>query len=185
MSRERTAVVRPLVGWFRKQPSGWSVHTPAYETSATGWDIEARNHNYYLLIEAKYAKGPAASWFSGLVTAPLLRRVHRLMKRKDFSRRARVCWAMGVERRKLTNLYQKLLDYFSQNLSFWRMYGKQVRMKCVFVVVDGEVQKPISFDRLLKIGKVYRKAAKGLKLPGRRRVASSLVSRSGEEDGEH
>jgi len=57
MTKEERFVVRPLVRWFGNQQAHWEIKQPRYDTSATGWDIEARRKNCDLLIEAKYITG--------------------------------------------------------------------------------------------------------------------------------
>ena len=76
MTKEEKFVVSPLKKYFRSRKRSrayWKIkHKPAYETSATGWDLQVERKNTVLLIEAKYIRGPSAAAIAGLTIAPLV-----------------------------------------------------------------------------------------------------------------
>ena len=95
MNKEYELVVKPLIKWFKSQKANWQLEYPKYHTAATGWDLQARRKNQDLLIEAKYIPGRFASYFSGLVCAPISNKKQSFMKRKTHGWNEGVCWAIG------------------------------------------------------------------------------------------
>jgi hypothetical protein len=171
--REQRLVVKPLLQWLKRQKARWKLVKPKYGTSATGWDIEARRKNQDLLIEAKFITGPFLASFASLAAAPLARRPQRFVASKYRSWSYNVCWAIGASYRE-ANLYQILLDYLSRNLTFWKHYQKDLRLKYVFFVRNGRVAR-VRFVSILKIAVWYKKAAEQAGLHERRQIANKLM----------
>ena len=173
MNKEHEFVIKPLLKYFKNNKNNWKVHTPDYPTSATGWDIEARCKKFDLLIEAKFMGGPFISKLNGLVTAPLVKRKCQLPKS---TKPSFVCWALGAKNMK-RNPYQLLLDYFVRNPKFWVHYQKDLNIKYVFIVNNGEVTR-IDFTKFLEVISKYKKLSENVKLVGRREIANNLIGKS-------
>ena len=171
-AKEEQLVVKPLLRWLNRQKARWKVVRPKYGTSATGWDIEAHRKNQDLLIEAKFIAGPFLASFASLAAAPLARRPQHSVVTKYRSWSYGVCWAIGASYRD-ANLYQIFLDYLSRNLTFWRHYQKDLRLKYVFFVRNGRVSR-VRFVSILKIANRYKKAAEEAGLRERRQIATML-----------
>lgn len=180
INKEEQFVVDPLMRWFESQQAPWEVQKPTYNTSATGWDIEARRKNCDLLIEAKYITGPFLASFAGLVTAPLANRPQHFVKSKYRGWSYGVCWAIGAGK-PLKGVYQILFDYLARNPILWKHYAQDLRMKYVFFVKNGKVTR-IPFTTLLRLAERYaeevanRSLREGQKLE-RRLIAERLMSR--------
>ncbi len=177
MGKERELVVRPLKGWIRKRPGSWELWSPKHETSERGWDIEARSSSEYWVIEAKYTDGPSVGWFGGLIMAPLVKRDLHLSKAKEGRLQPSVCWAIGMSQDRMSAVFQKILDYLCARPDFWEMYGKWLRVKRVFFVVEGTRVLCISYKGLLRAAARYDNANNGVEvdLKIRRVVAEASV----------
>ncbi len=176
--KEERLVVKPLLRWLRRQKgrhqeARWKLARPKYGTSATGWDIEAHRKNQDLLIEAKFIAGPFLASFASLAAAPLARRPQRFVATKYRSWSYNVCWAIGASYRD-ANLYQIFLDYLSRNLTFWKHYQKDLRLKYVFFVRNGRVAR-VRFAAILNIANRYKNAAEQGGLHERRQIATKLM----------
>ena len=186
MTKEEEFVVNPLEKYFSdKKRSGakWHIlHRPSFGTAATGWDLQVERHNQVLLIEAKYIRGPFAASLAGLVTSPLSSRPENRQKLyRTWS--AVCCWAIGsgyptVEKYRLRNVHQILLDYFSRNIEFWRCYSRTLKVKYIFFVDNERVAK-LRFETLIDVACEYKlEVGKAVRATpdAKRKIASNLLN---------
>ena len=174
-TNEAKYVVKPLLKWLKNQKAQWKkLYKPRYGKSATGWDIEAQRKNQDLLIEAKYVDGPFLNSFSGLIAAPLAKRPQHFLKKKYRSWCYGVCWAIGCKG-ELLNLYQRMFDYFVRNVTFWRHYGKDLKMKYIFFIEDPKIIQ-ISFSKFIELAEHYKKRVSlQTKLSEKRKIAEQIM----------
>jgi hypothetical protein len=165
MTKEEKFVVNPLQEYFldpkRSGAKWWIKDRPRYGTAATGWDLQVERHNQVLLIEAKYIRGAFAASMAGLIISPLsLRR--EVMKRKGLKKSwsGVVCWAIGtgykkIDKYRMRDMYQILLDYIARNPEFWKFYSQLLKVKYIFFIENEKVGK-ISFAKMIKLAEKYK-----------------------------
>ena len=169
MTKEEKFVVSPLERYFRsRKRSGakWQVkHKPAYESSATGWDLQVEHVNRVLLIEAKYIRGPSAAAIAGLTVAPLVYRPEKIKNKNLYrSRYFRICWAIGCgytggkrdKKYQMSGIYQILFDCLILNLLFWKHYSKLLRVEEIYFVKSKDEVAKISFNRIIRLANTYK-----------------------------
>ena len=169
MNKEKKFVVDPLKKYFLdrgRSGARWKVkHTPAHDTSETGWDLQVEHKNKVLLIEAKYIIGPAASAIAGLTISPLVYRLEKMKNKSLYrSRYYHVCWAIGCgytkgerdQKYEMSGVYQILFDCFILNLNFWKRYKKLVKMKYIYFVNKKKGVGKIDFDKFIDLATGYK-----------------------------
>lgn len=175
MNPETKFVVNPLEIYFlnpERSGAKWNTkHKPKFESSATGWDLQMERKNQVLLIEAKYIRGPFASAFAGLVTAPLSNRLEKMRSKKKKSWSSVICWAVGCSYK--NGIYQILLDYLTRNPEFWRCYSKILKVKYIYFVNSQKEVAKISFDKIIDFAVRY-KSSSGKSLNEKRLMAENL-----------
>ena len=148
-----------------------------------GLSDEERRESYkkFLLIEAKYIRGPFASALAGLVIAPLTNKTEKMKSRKKRSWSSVICWAIGCGyiggqrnlKYKMSGIYQILFDCLARNLEFWECYSKTLKVKYIFFVDNRKVAK-ISFNKIVNLAERY-KLSSHKSLHERRLIAEDLL----------